>query len=139
MRHQYESLYREESGSPNAFPENVRDWMGDPALARTVTRAVARSSECSAFQSVLGVLVYSYAAGIYASAEIARLLSKVTGVWEDEATLRRYRRHHLARIKHCLAEVLTTASAWLADSDCLREAEDRVLRAIREDACALDL
>lgn len=138
MRQPPHFLYREQSENRNAFPENIRDRVGDPALACAVTRAVERSGECAPFQPALGVLVYSYAAGIYTSAEIARLMSKATGFWEDEATLRRYRRHHLARIKDCLAEVLSTMLENVQESDYQREAEDRVLRAIREDACALD-
>jgi hypothetical protein len=100
---------------------------------------VERSGECKTFQPLLGILVYSYAAGIYLSEEIARLLSNVTGFFEDETALRRYRRHHLPMIRDCLTEVLATASeSCVAANDCGREAEDRLLRAIREDSWSLD-
>ena len=123
----------------NSFPENLRDWLGDLELACAVTRVVEHSGECVTFKPVLGVLVYSYAAGVYPSAEIARLLSKATGFFEEEAALRRYRRHHLAKIKDCLAEVIATASeSCVVTSDCEREAEERILRSIREDSWALD-
>jgi len=82
---QYDCLLsREELPDRNAFPENLRDSLGDPALAGVVTQVVERSGECATFQPLLGILVYSYAAGIYPSEEIARLLSTVTGFFEDD-------------------------------------------------------
>jgi hypothetical protein len=139
MREKSRFLDCEEFADRNNFPDNLRDWLADPAFAAVVSGVVERSGECPAFQPLLGVLVYSYAAGIYLSAEIARLLSKTTGFFEDEAALRRYRRHHLTKVKDCLAEVLATASeGYVVAHDCAREAEDRVLRALREDSWTLD-
>src|SRR5690242_13840658 len=103
MRQEPRFSYREDVANRNAFPENLRDWLGDPALACVVTEVVEHGGECATFQPLLGILVYSYAAGIYLSEEVARLLSNVTGFFEDAATLRQYRRHHLAKVKDCLA------------------------------------
>lgn len=121
------------------MPENLRAAAGDPGLARTVTQVVEGSGESAAFRAMLGVLVYCYADGVYASAEIARLWSVASGFLEDETALRRYRRHHLGKIKGCLAQVLATASPNVrGHADAASEAESRLLRAIQEDSWALD-
>jgi hypothetical protein len=142
--------------------EDLRQALGQHGLAKLVRNAIPphpeRETESS--ESLLALLTYSYAAGVYDSAEIPRefhgndlryLLGG--GVPADYHVLRRFRRHNRSELRDCLSRVLRSARqtssltpsepamGWwsrVGHDGCEQEAEERINRAVRADTFALD-
>ena len=141
-----------------SFPENLRDWMPEPRLAMMIADAVEEMPHPSAqFKVLLAVIAYSYATGVYSSAEIESSLRLTRNPFacpdeEWEQAIRQYRRTHREKIERCLAEVLRRAFYYrdaedevplcrpgvLDEDPFAQEAAGRLGRAIRFDCWALD-
>jgi hypothetical protein len=159
------------SNADRRASEDLRQAVGQQQLAEIVRDAVpsrpipAQASDSS--ERLLALLTYSYAAGIYNSAEIPgefdqedvlRLLG--TPLPSDHHVLRNFRRHNRSELHECLSQVLRRARATTSPSrehdpsadaewstsrwslngnhDFSAEAEERINRAIRTDTFALD-
>jgi hypothetical protein len=142
--------------------EDLRQALGQHGLAELVRNAIPahpkREAELS--ESLLALLTYSYAAGVYDSAEIPRELNQNdlrdllgAGVPADHHVLRQFRRHNRSELRDCLSRVLRSAreTAFFPQGEpslnwwprvghdvCEQEAEERINRAVRADAFALD-
>lgn len=138
--------------------EDLRQALGRQGLAELVRTALPRGRERVTDSSLLALLTYSYAAGVYGSTEIPyeladfpQLLGAECKV--DQHVLRQFRRQNHSELRDCLSRVLRTARGscesnpmelssgrWPeADRDgCEQEAEERISRAVRADTFALD-
>ena len=132
--------------------------MGEPQLAMMVADTAEEMPHPSAqFKVLLAVITYSYATGIYPSAEIESSLRQSRHPFacpdeEWEHAIRSYRRMHHAKIERSLAEVLRRCFCYyngereihppgpdhFGEEPLTREAVARVARAIRFDSSALD-
>jgi len=142
--------------------EDLRQALGQHGLAELVRNAIPPhpQREAEASESLLALLTYSYAAGVYDSAEIPRELNQHdlrcllgAGVPADHHVLRQFRRHNRSELRECLSRVLRSARepafapqgepSWNwrprgGHDGCDQEAEERINRAVRADTFALD-
>jgi hypothetical protein len=142
--------------------EDLRQALGRDGLAELVRNAIPPhpKHEAEWSEHLLALLTYSYAAGVYDSAEIPRELDQNdlrdllgAGVPADYHALRQFRRHNRSELRDCLSRVLRSAREtagfsrgesssnwWLRGSHdvCEQEAEERINRAVRADTFALD-
>ncbi len=142
---------------------DLGEWLGSDRLIRAVIEVVdeqpplSRNALAAAQGRILlGLLVYSYARGIFFSRQIERLilsdhaLSRSAPAWlVDSAQIRNFRRHHKQPLQESLAALLSRAamesartnrsSAGLLDqSEFARAAEERVNRAVLFDTMDFD-
>jgi hypothetical protein len=142
--------------------EDLRQALGQHGLAELVRNAIPPhpEREAEASESLLALLTYSYAAGVYDSAEIPRELNQHdlrhllgAGVPADYHRLRQFRRHNRSELRDCLSRVLRSAreTAFVPHAEpsvgwsprgghdvSEQEAEERINRAVRADTFALD-
>jgi hypothetical protein len=142
--------------------EDLRLALGQQGLAELVRSAIPsnpeRASESS--ERLLALLTYSYAAGVFDSAEIPREMDRNdlmqflgTEMPFDHHVLRQFRRHHRSQLRDCLSRVLRSVrlaadttyagrsmNRWSmgANDGCDEEAEERIDRAVRADTFASD-
>jgi hypothetical protein len=144
--------------------EDLRLAPGQHELAALVRNEIpspmGRGVDSESPERLLALLTYSYAAGVYDTAEIPHELDQNDlvgllggGVRFDHQILRRFRRQNRDELRDCLSRVLRRAretpthtyaerssSRWSGGGNdgCDEEAEERINRAIRADSFALD-
>jgi hypothetical protein len=112
-----------------SLPDDLRAWLDDETLVDLTKRAIRDLGSSFApgtsdvpeppwhrQDSILALLTYCYAVGIYSSEGILdqvgsgqNLPIANDGQWLDTAQLRRFRQTHRSEVEHCLGDVLWSA------------------------------
>jgi hypothetical protein len=128
------------------FPDDLRRWIGETDLARTVEHVTQMLNSESPV--LLALVTYYYATGQYSSEDIEESLAtcplssmkEVSFHDTDVASvIRQFRRSHHSIIEESLDLVLRAISPQnTSPFEIQNEATDRVTRAIQADCWALD-